>query len=337
MTDGSVRTVRRAKRLLRVYPAAWRARYGDEFVELLVADIEERPASWRRIVDLATNAGLARLRWAGVVGGLPQPVDQVRISLGALWAATAIFFLFGAMMWSQVVIGWRWEPPNGSAVALAMVLMSAVAVLATVLAALAAGPFVWALMRSAKERRGRGVLGSFGLAGVGVVILVAGSRHFENSWPGTGGHAWAYQRLVPAGVSAFVWAATRGVTSYWLHPSALRSFPTIEVAWMVVSLVAIACVVIGLTKTIRRLEVSPAVWRYEALVARAAGGVMLAFLAGAASWVLAANPPGPTGIYRVGTIDAIGLVVMVVAWAVAQRAAKRARAGAFALAGSTPT
>jgi hypothetical protein len=121
-----------------------------------------------------------------------------------------------------------------------------------------------------------------------------------------------------------------------LHPSALRSFSASEVAWMAVSVLAIGCVVIGLTKTIRRLDLSPAVWRYEANLARAAGVVMLAFLAGAACWVLAAAPPGPTGIYRVGTIDAIGLVVMAVAWAVAQRAAHRARRGALALATGTP-
>jgi hypothetical protein len=336
VTEANERAVRRAERLLRAYPPAWRARYGDEFLELLVADIDEQPTSWHRTADIAANGGLARLNAAGVIGSLPVPADQVRSSLGALWAATATFFLFGAMMWSQVVIGWRWEPPTGRAVAVAMVLMSVVTVLATVLAALAAGPLVWALARAATRRRGHRVLRSFAPAAVGVAVLTAGSRHFENSWPGTGGHPWAYHRLVPPGVSAFVWAATRGVTSYWLHPSALRSFPAIEVAWMAVSVLAIACVVVGLTKTIRRLEVSPAVWRYEANLARATGVVMLAFLTGAASWVFAANPAGPTGVYRVGTIDVVGLVVMAVAWAVAQGAGHHARVGALALAGSTP-
>ncbi len=337
VTEANARAVRRAERLLRAYPAAWRARYEEEFLELLVADIYERPACWRRTVDLAVNAGLARLRAAGVVGGLPDPIDQVRASLGALWAAAATFFLFGCTMWSQVVIGWRWEPPAGRAVAVAMVLMSVVAVLAAVLAALAAGPLLWALVTDAARRRGRGMLRSSVLAGIGVAVLTAGSLHFENGWPGTGGHAWAYHGLVPAGVSAFVWAATRGVTSYWLHPSALRSFPALEVVWMAVSVLAIACLVVGLTKAVRRLEVSPAVWRYEANLARAAGVVMIGFFTGAASWVLAANRPGPSGIYRVGTIDVIGLVVMAIAWALAHRAAGRARQGALALAGATPS
>jgi hypothetical protein len=42
----SARTPReRAARLLRWYPRTWRERYGEEFAELLVADIEERPRS----------------------------------------------------------------------------------------------------------------------------------------------------------------------------------------------------------------------------------------------------------------------------------------------------
>ncbi|MGZ4433306.1 MAG: hypothetical protein ACXVW7_06715 [Trebonia sp.] len=38
----------RARWLLLSYPKTWRERYGDEFAELLAADIEERPRSWRR-------------------------------------------------------------------------------------------------------------------------------------------------------------------------------------------------------------------------------------------------------------------------------------------------
>jgi hypothetical protein len=42
----------RAARLLRWYPPAWRARYDDEFTELLIADITERPRSWARAADV---------------------------------------------------------------------------------------------------------------------------------------------------------------------------------------------------------------------------------------------------------------------------------------------
>lgn len=49
---------RRARRLLRWYPSRWRARYGDEFTQLLIDDIRDRPHSWHRTFDVA-QSGLA--------------------------------------------------------------------------------------------------------------------------------------------------------------------------------------------------------------------------------------------------------------------------------------
>ena len=229
--------------------------------------------------------------------------------------------MFGAAVWSQVVVGWRWEAPSGRAVAVAMVLMSAAALVAAGLAVLAAGPLLWALARAALRGRADGLLRPSLLAAAGATVLVVGSRHFENGWPGTGGHRWAYHRLVPTGIEAFAWAASRGVTSYWMHPGALMSFSVGEVAWMAVSPLIVACVVVALVKVVRRVEFSPRILRYEATLARATVAVMLVFLAGAACWIIADGVPGPTGIYRVGTVDVIGLVAMVTAWAVACQAA----------------
>lgn len=48
----------RARRLVRWYPKEWRRRYGEEFTELLVYDIGERPRSWHRTLDVA-RSGLA--------------------------------------------------------------------------------------------------------------------------------------------------------------------------------------------------------------------------------------------------------------------------------------
>ena len=74
----------------------------------------------------------------------------------------------------------------------------------------------------------------------------------------------------------------------------------------------------------RRLDLSPRVLRYETFVAAVAVAVTLMFAIGAGVWVLDNGGAGPTGIYRVGTIDFVGLGVMVVASAIACRAALRA-------------
>jgi hypothetical protein len=60
---------RRARRLVRWYSKAWRRRYGEEFTELLIADIVERPRSWRRTSDVALRGLAARSQPRSAVAG----------------------------------------------------------------------------------------------------------------------------------------------------------------------------------------------------------------------------------------------------------------------------
>lgn len=53
---------RRASRYLRWYPSAWRARYGDEFVAHLEAELEERPLSYARGLNIVMHGVTARFR-----------------------------------------------------------------------------------------------------------------------------------------------------------------------------------------------------------------------------------------------------------------------------------
>jgi hypothetical protein len=328
------RSHRAAARLLASYPPAWRSRYGEEFVELLIADFEDRPRSWRRTADVLASGALARLRTAGLAKSVLDPAERIRTSLAALGCAVAVFLTVGVAMWSQVVIGWRWEPPAGPAVAVGMVAMSAATLVIGTLAVLAAIPVMQALVRAAVERRAVALVRPSLLVTVGSAVLIAGSRHFATRWPGTGGHPWAYHRLVPPGMAAFCWAATRGVTSYWVHPDALGRFSIGEVAWMAVSLMATLGLVVGVAKTVRRLELTPRALRFEANLAEAAVVAMVAFVGGASGWVVAGGAPGPTGIYRVGAIDVVGLPVMAVALLAAYQAVAQGRSAGLALTGA---
>jgi hypothetical protein len=53
---------RRATGYLRWYPRLWRERYGEEFVAHLEAELEERPVSLRRDLDIALHGVTARFR-----------------------------------------------------------------------------------------------------------------------------------------------------------------------------------------------------------------------------------------------------------------------------------
>jgi hypothetical protein len=110
----------RARRLLRWYPKEWRSRYGDEFVELLVSDMEERPQSFHRSLDVIRGGIVARSASAGL-GGYPLDADDAQHrSLVAVGGALSIFIVFALAMWAQLTIGWHWSPPSAPATSLTM-------------------------------------------------------------------------------------------------------------------------------------------------------------------------------------------------------------------------
>jgi hypothetical protein len=318
---------RHASRLLRWYPETWRSRYGEEFAELLIADIFERPRSRTRTADVVRGGIVARLAAAGLCGCTLEASAQVRASLTSLGCCVAIFMGFGAAMWSQLAIGWQWSAPDTAATTVAMVVMSAAMLAFAVLAVAATVPVLWIAGSSLVRGRHPGLLGSAALAVACAVIMFVGGRHFGNGWPGTGGHPWARQGLVPGGVAAFSWASTLFVSSYWAHPSALASFPAAELAWMALSPLAVAGLVGGAVSLVRRTEFSARVLDFETRLGAAACATMAVFLTGCCAWILDGGP-GPRNLFHVGAIDTAGTVVMTIALVAAWQAARTARLGA---------
>ena len=334
---------RRAARLLRWYPKGWRDRYGEEFAELLLADIAERPRSLSRTLDVARGGIVARLADAGLCGfPLAGPCDAAAsaASLASLSACLAVFVIVGAAMWSQLTIGWQWSAPAGTAAMAEMTAMSAAMISFAVLALLATVPVAWLVVARIVRgpwRHPRLAIPAAIFAAC-LAVLFIGGRHFGNGWPGTGGHPWASgfvrlgghewvgRGLVPGGFAAFSWAATLSVTTYWLHPAALGAFPAAEVAWMAASPLALAGAIWAAVLLVRRVSLPPRVLAFQARLAAAAFLAMLLFFAGCGCWVAS----GGQGLYRAGTIDAAGVCVLALALAVAGQAAWRSRRAAAA-------
>jgi hypothetical protein len=317
----------RAERLLRWYPRGWRSRYGEEFAELLICDIEERPRSWMRTADVARGGIVARLAAAGLCGYPLRACDQARTSLVALGCCVAVFLGFGVAIWSQLTIGWQWSEPASAGTTVATVVMSAAMVAFGGLALAAVVPVICTV---ASRVAARHVAGPALLFLVGAVIVVAGAWHFGNGWPGTGGHPWARQGLVPGGVAAFSWASTLWVSSYWAHPSALAAFPAAELAWMAVSPLALTALVGGAAMVVRRAELSPRVLDFEVRLGVAACGTMAVFWLACCAWIINGGS-GPRNLFHAGAIDVAGVVVMAIALAVARQAARMARVARVAV------
>ncbi len=314
------------------YPRAWRARYGDEFAELLAAELTEQPRSLRRTANVVAIGLRARLADAGVTS---HPLDQasaVRAGLATLACCGALFATFGAAMWSQLATGLQWAVPDNRGVTQALDLMSLALLTFCVVTVLGLAALIRAAIVAVARRQGGKLLGPAAVAVTCTAVLFFGGRHFANAWPGTGGHLLTAQGSVPAGIAAFGWALTMWITSYWAHPAMLAAFPATQVAWMALTPLAACGLMISVARLIRRLDRSPRALSYETWLGRVAGGGMLAFLAGGLRW-LSSVAAGPRLAFHVGSIDVVGLTLLVLIVATGLRAVQRAGLARAAMAG----
>jgi hypothetical protein len=317
-------SAKRAERLLRWYPRAWRERYGEEFAELLMEDLAERPRWSGRTVDVMASGLLARLSVAGLMGTALDGPEQASASLATLICSVAAFLAFGVSMWSQLTIGWQWSAPDTAGTTVAIVTMSVAVAVFIALATCAVVPVLWNVVRALTQRSSVGLVRPVLLVVVGIAMVVVGSRHFGNGWPGTGGHPWSHQGLVPGGVAAFSWASTLSITSYWVHPSALLAFPAAELSWMLVSPLALGMVAVGSAKVVRRVHLSRTLVHFEMVLGRLAVATMVFFLLASGVWILRGGS-GPRGLFDAGSIDRFAIVVMTASLVLAVHTLARAR------------
>lgn len=321
MTDPTPTAMRQAERLARWYPREWRSRYGDEFVELLASDIAERPASWTRAVDVAVGALMARLNSAGLFGVTADPSDRSRRSLATFAWALVGFLIFAASMWSQLDMARRSASPSGVTQRAILVMTVAVAlgVAATaVLTALVVCTGTVAAFRRSQLGLRRTAVAFLSATG----LLVAGGIAFRHGWPGAAAHLWPQASTGPGGPAGLIWASTVAVSAYWVHPSVLFSLPAAEITWMFVSPLLLVVATGGAARIIRRVDLPYQLLRFASLAGRVAVFGLVFFVAGTLMWLIDGTS-GPGNVYQAGTVDGVGLAVMIVTLAVATRALLR--------------
>jgi hypothetical protein len=327
----------RAARLVRWYPGSWRERYAEEFTELLVSDIAERPKSLARTLDVARGGLLARLTGAGLAGfGSGGRARHAAASLGTLGAASAVFLIVAAAQWSQLLISWVWaarlrqrfpaSAPHVLAADRNATLGASVAVLALLAVSLLAALPVIATVAARLARPGtpgeRGRLAWPALMLVAALaVLIIGGRSLENNWVGTGG----LHSPVPGGLAAFTWAVTIFVSAYWAHPGMLAAFPAAERAWMAASPVVLAITIVAAVLLVRRAALTSCVIRFEARLGLACCTLMTAFVALCAGWLSADGPlSGHPTMFHGGWINVASTAILAVALAAAVQAARTA-------------
>ncbi len=321
----------RAARLLRWYPKAWLRRYGAEFAELLVADIEERPASVPRALDVARAGLLARLAAAGLaqphLAWQADPGRRVQVSLGTLSGALAACLVLAAAMWSQLAIAWEWTSP-GTATSpslRATMVMSAAVLALLLLIVLAVVPAAYAIARDFNPR----LLVPLLVLVVAVSLLAFGAHHFLYQWPGSGGHGedGTLFRVIPAGLQAFTWSLTYWFSTCWVHRLWLTpGLGGWEIAWIAAGPLALAVAAAAAATLVRRAELSSRLIAYETRLAGVACAVTGVFLGGCGYWLHVGRSPG---LAHAGQLDIAAGVLLALALAAAYQAQRTALRGLF--------
>ena len=320
MTEPSSDAWTRATRLVRWYPAEWRTRYGVEFTELLAAQIDERPRSWALTFNVAFGAIMARVASLGLSGTTVDPSDQPRRSLATLSGVLAIFLTFALSIWSHLSAAQRWGTPATNATHTAINLMTVAVTICAGAVLVGAILIAWAATRAVACRCTPRLRTAVLMFVTGAAILIAGSIAFHTGWSGSGNHS--QQSMGPSGPAGLAWASTLAISAYWAHPTILLSLPASEIAWMVISAVALVLASVGATKTVRQLELSSRLLRFITRTGQLAVAGLGLFVFGTLIWLVDGGP-GPARLFQAGAVDQVGMVVMSVALLLAIRSIQR--------------
>jgi hypothetical protein len=178
--------------LIRLYPARWRARYGDEFADLL----ESRPLGPYDVVDIVLGALDAQLRLRGQGAGIREetkPTMSLRIGgIAAIVGASLIVIVIA-------LTGGRAEATEKAPAVALLVALAALLVAVTGMSAFQARSnpsLVWT---------------AFGLTALGtLVIFIAAVRDLAGAGPAD----WRDGLLPIGAVTAALGSATFGIATY---------------------------------------------------------------------------------------------------------------------------
>jgi hypothetical protein len=301
-------TTRLARGALRLYPLAYRRRYGDEMLALL----DERPSTRHTVLDLLRGALVAHVRPADGPAGTVGPADRVRASTSGILLCW-IFFAAAGFGFYKSTEDYPFSEAGHAHPVLsnAHLAVQALALMASAAVVLGALPLIAAAVAQARREPGawrliwRPLAPVIGFAALTAVFIAIAHTQAPNN--GTAfGHG-----------ASIVWAIAglgSGVACVLACRAALFATP-VGAARLKIALTA------GTLVTI-------------AMVAIAAATALYAIALAADASQLAGEPNGPFGLLSVRASLIVAVIVMVAAGALATVTTLRGWRGERALAAS---
>jgi hypothetical protein len=271
---------RRIDRLLiRLYPPAWRARYGEELEALIVESSGERRTSWSTRADVALAAGRERLHSAGLAGEGVPPGERARAGELLVLCAWVLFVVAGAGV-AKFSEHWQDATPRAAR-------------------QVPAGAF-------------DGLTVAAGIASLLVLLGIASAMPSLVRFLRAGGWPAIRRRVVTAAVlSGVAIAATVALAAWARHLNVQQrnggnpSYSGIFIIWALLVVGSLAAWTRAAVAAARRLSLPPGVLRLDAWLAAAvtlamavmtaATAIWWAALANSAPWTLSGSGAGSPG------------------------------------------
>ncbi|MHB2000181.1 MAG: hypothetical protein ACYCSI_08345 [Solirubrobacteraceae bacterium] len=305
---GEERLLRSARRWVRCYPASWRARYGDELADLILAT-SGGGVPWRTRIDMLRSGGVERVRRFGLGSG---SAPNARVRAGALITLCGFaIFLVGAAVFQRFAENWQElkgpvsVPAAGDAI-LATKILAPLAALAVLCGILLALPGALGVMVKERWMTARVPL------------------------------RWALRLSVAAVASLAliaIWAHGLSASQRNGHDTAY------EIGFSAMALIYVACLAtwtIAALSIATRIELGPRMARVQAWLAASVGLAMLAIAAASGVWwaTLAQRLPWVLhGLSVAGPASPVTRPLLVSGGLIALGAAIGACGGAIALHG----
>jgi hypothetical protein len=287
---------RRALRLLRWYPPAWRDRYGEEFVDLMEQELADTPRSVKRTANVVVKGLIARLGDVGLVRPALEVAKPEGVSVATGFVLAALFAPLALHYWSDAMIRWNQNPRWTSSIPISILTACATVLMATVLL-LAIGILV-ALLAAAGRSIGRGersrIIGPLAvILGSGSILGLTAYLSLTNL-VSRGGFQWTHPGNAIKQLAGIALSATDN--SSWMWNSPLRRFaaaPGLLAAALPMVLVAFALAVAALA---RRVHYSPTSAVRGRLIAKLLASSMALFMVDYLAWILAGGPDHAPGL-----------------------------------------
>jgi hypothetical protein len=286
---------RRAKRLLRWYPIAWRERYGEEFLDHLEQELAERPHDRGRSINIAYKGLVARVGDVGLSSSTVGSEDRTRAALGTSFALSALAAIITLNFWSRAMGLWsarRYHPIPVSATA--GILTVATAFLVVVLMVMVMTVIIFAL-RQVVRGRARPLLWPSIFAVVSGALLLYSVRWLPRmlgrySHMFQGALRWTHLGSTIYAFAQITWELTQRWVQLWGQGS--TGTPTAMIA--VNDLVPFALLVFGVAIALlmRRVELPRISARFGLAIVVLLGALIGVFVLTYLVWLTAGGPMG---------------------------------------------